>query len=96
MSAKPTYISSSGSIATAPLRVRAIRVGQDYITLVYLFFVTLLSVRPFPSFQLGWGLLPPRCYVPLRCPWMDKTSWHAATSHPQLSFLLYVAAQQYT
>ena len=44
MSAKPTYISSSGSIGSQPLHVRVMSGGQVYVTLAYLFFFTLLSV----------------------------------------------------
>ena len=66
MSAKPTYISSSGSIASPPLHVRAMRGGQDYMTLVYLFFITLVSVSAFFPVHHG-GVQKPTIHTRCSC-----------------------------
>ncbi|CAD6582739.1 MAG: hypothetical protein TREMPRED_003376 [Tremellales sp. Tagirdzhanova-0007] len=41
--AKPTYVSSSGTLASQPITSRIRNWTGDYVTLVYLFFETLIT-----------------------------------------------------
>ena len=55
--AKPTYVSSSGTLASQPITSRIRNWTGDYVTLVYLFFETLITVS---SPQYIWLLYADR------------------------------------
>lgn len=57
-STKPAYVSSSGSLGERPLAVRISDTVADAGSLAYLFFETLLSVRP--AFPFPFPLSPLR------------------------------------